>query len=102
MCDGRIDVIQGVNEEPLVYCPWCGLDVKRVVSRATFKLSGAVPDDKAGKKGFTTFRRAEKGVWEKVGGEGPDVLAGTKEQIAEVEAEKAPPKKVIDLDKDTD
>jgi predicted nucleic acid-binding Zn ribbon protein len=100
MCEGRVDVIQGIREEALKYCPWCGLGVKRVVSRATIKLSETVQDDKAGKKGFTTFKRAEKGVWEKVSGAGPDVLAGTKEQIAQVEAEKKPPKKVIDLDKD--
>jgi hypothetical protein len=53
---------------------------------------------KASKAGFTTFKRAEKGVWEKVGGEGPDALIGSKEDIEAVEAEKAPPRKVIDLD----
>lgn len=100
MCDGRVDVIQGINEEPLKYCPWCGLEVKRVVSKVTFKMAGAAPDDKASRKGFTTFRRAEKGVWEKVSGEGPDVLAGTKEDVAAVEEEKKPTKTVIDLDKD--
>ncbi len=98
MCDGRVDVIQSVHDEPLIYCPSCGLEVRRVISRATFKLSGSTPNDKAGRKGFTTFRKAEKGVWEKVGGEGPDILAGTKEDIAAVEAEKAPAKKVLDLD----
>ena len=98
MCEGRVDVIQGVNEEPLAYCPWCGLDVKRVISRATIKVGEAPSDDKAGRKGFTTFRRAEKGVWEKIGGEGPEILAGTKEDMDAVEAEKAQPKKVIDFD----
>ncbi len=102
MCEGRVDVIQSIHEEALKYCPWCGLDVRRIVSRATIKLSSSVPDDKAGRKGFTTFRRAEKGVWEKVGGEGPEILAGSKEDIEAVEAEKAPAKKVIDLDADSD
>ena len=100
MCEGRIDVIQGIHEDSLKYCPWCGLEVKRVVSRATFKIFGASPEDKSSRKGFTTFRRAEKGVWEKISGEGPDVLAGTKEDAAAVEAEKAPRKQVIDLDKE--
>jgi len=98
MCEGRVDVIQGVNEETLKHCPWCGLEVRRIVSRATFKIAGAITKDGAGKKGFTTFRRAEKGIWEKTDGEGPDVLSGTKDDIAAVDAEKAPPKKVIDLD----
>ena len=100
MCEGRVDVIQGINEEPLVYCPWCGLDVKRVISRATIKIAGEQQLDKTGKKGFTTFKRAEKGVWEKVDGEGPDVLVGTKEDVAAVEAEKKAPAKVLDLDKE--
>ena len=98
MCEGHIDVIQGVNEESLKYCPWCGLEVRRVISRVTFKLAGTAPEDKSSRKGFTTFRRAEKGVWEKTSGEGPDVLAGTKEDVAAVEAEKNPRKPVIDLD----
>ena len=100
MCDGRVSAIQGIHDEPLKYCPTCGLEVRRVISRATFKVSGTAPDDKAARKGFTTFRKAEKGIWEKVGGEGPDILAGTKEDIAAVEAEKAPARPVIDLDKD--
>lgn len=100
MCDGRVDVIQGIGEDPLKYCPWCGLDVKRVISRVTFKIQGSAPEDNTSRKGFTTFRKAEKGVWEKVSGEGPDVLTGTKDDIAAVDAEKAPPKKIIDLDKD--
>jgi putative FmdB family regulatory protein len=100
MCSGRVSVIQGINDEPLKYCPDCGLEVVRVISRATFKISGTIPQDKAGAKGFTTFRKAEKGIWEKIGGEGPDILAGTKEDIAAVEAEKAPKRPVIDLDSD--
>jgi len=100
MCEGRIAVIQGIREETLSFCPWCGLDVRRVVSRATIKVGGAAPDDKNSRKGFTTFRRAEKGVWEKVSGDGPDVLAGSQEDIEAVEAETRPVKPVIDLDKD--
>jgi putative FmdB family regulatory protein len=98
MCDGRVDVIQGVAEEALKYCPHCGLDVKRVISSVTFRLAGEGPAmEKAGRKGFTTYKRAEKGVWEKVDGVGPDVIAGSKEDIAAVEQEKRRPK-VVDLD----
>lgn len=100
MCDGHVDVIQGVNEEPLKYCPWCGLEVRRVISRVVFKMAGSSAQDATSKKGFTTFRRAEKGVWEKVSGEGPDVLAGTKEDMAAVESEQKAAPRVIDLDKD--
>lgn len=99
MCEGRVDVIQTASEEPLKFCPYCGLDVRRVISRAVFRVTGEGPTmDKAGKKGFTTFRRAEKGVWERIDGVGPDIIAGTKEDIAAVEAEKKPTK-ILDLDK---
>lgn len=71
MCSGRVAVIQAVDDEPLTYCPDCGLEVRRVISKASFKLSKGNFDD-AAKKGFTTFRKSEKGVWEKVAGEGVD------------------------------
>lgn len=99
MCEGRVDVIQGIHEDTLKFCPWCGLEVRRVISSATFKIARDASADRAAKKGLTTFRRAEKGTWEKVAGEGPDVLVGSKEDQAKVEAEKNPAKKVFDLDK---
>ncbi len=98
MCPNRIEVIQGVNEEPLTYCPQCGLDVRRVVSCASFKVGVESSPEQAGKKGFTTWKRVEKGRWEKVAGPGVDVLVGNPDDIAQVEAEKAPPPKVLDLD----
>lgn len=98
MCPGRFEVIQSVAEEALQYCPSCGLPCKRVVSRATFRNSQSVDHDRAAQRGFTTWKRAQKGVWEKVSGPGVDVIQGTPEDIAAVEAEKNPPK-VLDLDK---
>jgi len=98
MCNGRVDVIQSLADEPLKYCPHCGMDVKRVISQVTVKLAGEAPKmDKAGSKGFTTYKRAEKGVWERIDGVGPDAIVGSKEDIAAVEAEKRP-SKVLDLD----
>lgn len=90
--------MQGINDDPLKYCPTCGLEVKRVVSRASFQFQRGTTTENAADKGFTTFKRVEKGKWEKVGGEGPDMIVGTKEDIAAVEAEKKPSKKVVDLD----
>ena len=98
MCEGRIEVIQDISEVPLAYCPQCGLEVVRVVSRSSFKVSKATGADKAAAKGFTTWKRAEKGAWEKVAGEGVDMIVGTEEDKAAIEAEKKP-SKVIDLDK---
>lgn len=72
MCEGRVAAIQGIDEPPLEWCPWCGLEVKRVVSNVAFKVDKG---HKPGTRGFSTFRKAGDGVWEKVEGEkGPDVI----------------------------
>lgn len=97
ICDGRTEAIQGINDAPLKFCPTCGLEVRRVISRASFQIQKGVAAEKAADKGFTTYKRAEKGKWEKVGGHGPDMIVGSKEDMAAVEAEKTPAKKVIDL-----
>jgi len=97
ICNGRTEVIQKITDEALKYCPTCGLEVKRVVSRASFKLGIQSNPEKAAQKGFSTFKRVEKGKWEKVGGEGPDMIVGSAEDIKAVESEKSP-KKIIDLD----
>jgi hypothetical protein len=68
-----------------------------VVSRASFKLTAKVDP---GDRGFTVWKRSEKGVWEKTTGSGADYLVGSKEDIAQLEAEKARPNKVVDLDGD--
>lgn len=99
ICEGRTEVIQNISDPPLKYCPTCGLEVRRVVSRASFKLSTGTNPDKAAERGFTTFKKVEKGKWERIGGEGPDMIVGSKEDVAAVEAEsKGTKKKVVDLD----
>ena len=98
MCEGRIQVIQGIEEEPLKFCPDCGLDVKRVISRATFKMARPSGADRAASKGLTTFRRAERGVWEKVAGPGVDAIVNSPEDFKAVDEEKKGPTNVVDLD----
>lgn len=93
ICNGRVEVLQGVDEAPCEFCPTCGLSVRRVVSRASFGMRRAVNPDQASAKGFTTYRRAEKGRYEKIAGDGPDAFASP-------EAPPKAPKKVIDLDAD--
>jgi putative FmdB family regulatory protein len=99
ICNGRFEAIQGIDEPPLNHCPTCGQLVRRVVSLASFKTRGTLSLDKAGQKGFTAYRRAEKGVWERVAGSGVDAIVGTPEDIAAVEAEKRPPR-VVTLEDD--
>ncbi len=99
MCPGRFSVIQGLDEEPLKFCPSCGLPCRKVVSRATIKTKTDMTASEAAKRGFTTWKRAKKGEWEKVDGPGVDAIVGTEEDMKAVEDEKLP-KGVLDLDKD--
>ena len=97
MCDGRVGVLQGVHDNPCDYCPTCGLAVRRVISSAQFKLAKDASPEKAASRGFTTYKRSQKGVWEKLAGEGADVMAGSAEDMAAIESEKKAPR-VLDLD----
>lgn len=99
ICNGHFETLQTLHEEPLQYCPTCGLEVRRIISRASIQIGGKVDFDKAGRKGFTTWRKSKKATWEKVAGPGVDAIIGTDEDIKAVEAEKKP-RKVLDLDKD--
>ena len=97
MCDGRVDVIQGLDEEHLKYCPSCGLEVRRVISRASFSMRMGPNSQKAADRGFTTWKRSGAGVWEKLAGAGVDYMVGSPEEIQSVKDADTPVKK-IDLD----
>ena len=98
MCDGKIAIMQGIQDPACEFCPHCGMEVKRVISQVSFSLSKRDNIEKAGKMGFTTWKKVEEGKWEKMSGEGPDYLIGSKEDIAQVKAEKEPPAKIVKLD----
>lgn len=75
MCDGRVPVIQGIGEEPLRFCPDCGLEVRRVISNVSFQMSKGDPIQKGDGRGFTAWKKAESGVWERIAGnEGPATI----------------------------
>lgn len=74
ICDGRIGVLQSVDEPALEYCPTCGLEVIRVIGQVQIKIDKSANFDQAAKRGFTTYRKAESGTWEKIAGEGADLL----------------------------
>lgn len=98
MCDHRFAVVQSVTEDDLQYCPFCGLEVKRVVSQVAIVKSVSFDADKAAKKGFSTWKRTAEGEWEKIAGVGADMIVGTPEDIQAVKDEKSTPN-VVDLDK---
>lgn len=101
ICLGRIEAIQSVSDAALEFCPTCGLTVKRVISRAAFKIGKPVGPDKAASKGFTTWKKVAEGQWEKQAGPGADMIVGTPGDVAAVKAEKSKKPKKLDLDKPT-
>jgi putative FmdB family regulatory protein len=91
ICEGRVEVLQGLKEEPCQFCPTCGLAVRRVVSRASFELKRGVDPERASTRGFTTYKKAQKGTYEKIAGVGPDAFTSP-------EAPAGKKRKVVDLD----
>lgn len=79
ICPGRVDVLQSAAEKPCQFCPICGLSVRRVVSQASFTTHAPVDVDKASTRGFTTYQKAEKGVYERIAGDGPETI--TKDMV---------------------
>jgi putative FmdB family regulatory protein len=76
-CSQGFEIISKINDAKLLVCPECGADVERVISAPS--LAKASPSlDKANleKHGFTQYKKAEKGVYEKTAGKGPDVITG--------------------------
>lgn len=81
MCDGRVEVLEELGAEPRAFCPYCGLEVRRVISRASIKVRGNADPEVAAKRGFTTFRRAQKGVWERIAGPDSDEPSGGETEV---------------------
>lgn len=77
-CRNGIEVLQRLSDPALTRCPDCTTPVHRVVS-APQVISGQAHrsnESHIGKHGFTQYRRAGKGVYEKTVGKGPDFISG--------------------------
>lgn len=98
MCPGRFEALQDIQDEPLKHCPGCGMPCKRVISKVSFSVREQVDPEKAAKKGFTTWKRARKGEWEKVAGPGVDAIVSSEEDKQAIAEERKSKKKVVDLD----
>jgi putative FmdB family regulatory protein len=71
------EVIQKMNDERLSACPNCGADVRRVISAPHLATnSPSLDENNIAKHGFTQYRKAGKGVYEKTAGKGPDFISG--------------------------
>ena len=76
-CEAHFDVLQKLADAPLTQCPQCGAAVRRVISAPHVASGNAhvLSEDHAAKRGFTQYRRSEKGVYEKAYGKGPRYIS---------------------------
>lgn len=95
LCDFRFAVFQPLSEDPLDYCPSCGLPVRRVVSQVAIVKGARFSAAEAAKKGFTTWKKSGEGEWEKLDGPGVDALIASESDKQALAEEKV---KQVDLD----
>ncbi len=77
-CRNGIEVLQRLSDAPLQHCTDCAGPLHRVISAPSVVSGQAhrLGDKHAEKHGFTQYRRAGKGVYEKAYGKGPSIISG--------------------------
>jgi len=77
-CTGHFDVLQKLDDPALTQCPECGAPVERLISAPAFAMGNThtLKESHAAKHGFTQYRRAGGGVYEKTAGKGPKFISG--------------------------
>ena len=74
-CVKPFDRRQKMDAPRLEQCPECGSPLRRVISAPNLASSAPnTSEENLGKKGFTQYRKLEKGVYEKTVGKGPDII----------------------------
>ena len=75
-CAGGFEVLRKISDPILNECPECKAPIVRKISATN--LGGSGPSLDAAnieKHGFTQYRKAGKGVYEKTAGKGPKVIS---------------------------
>ena len=77
-CEAHFDVLQKLSDVALIHCPQCGAAIMRVISVASVASGQAhvLQEGHFSKRGFTQYRRAGNGVYEKTAGKGPKYISG--------------------------
>lgn len=78
-CGGKFEEFQTLDDAPLAECPVCGAACRRLISLPAIKThdrekSGVLKAQNLERHGFTQYKKAGDGVWEKTAGEGPQHL----------------------------
>ncbi|MGH8042772.1 MAG: FmdB family zinc ribbon protein [Rudaea sp.] len=77
-CRAHFDVLQKLSAPALTQCPQCGNAVVRVIAAPNMAVGHAhtLKESHVAKHGFTQYRRAGGGVYEKTAGKGPKYISG--------------------------
>jgi putative FmdB family regulatory protein len=77
-CEAHFDLRQKMSDAELTVCPQCGAPVRRVLSAPNVAMGNAhtLKESNVAKGGFTQYRRAGNGVYEKTVGKGPKFISG--------------------------
>lgn len=77
-CAPGFDHLQKLADADLTACPACSASVRRKISAPNTIIGGShlTTESHAAKHGFTQYRRAGGGVYEKTAGKGPDFISG--------------------------
>ncbi len=74
-CRNGFELLQKLADPPMAYCPQCKHSIRRVISAPSLtKPDVSLERSNLEKHGFTRYQKAEKGVYEKTAGVGPDLL----------------------------
>jgi putative FmdB family regulatory protein len=75
-CPGRFDAHQKLAEAALTECPRCSKPVHREICAPAIMGQSSRPMQKADieRAGFTQYKKAGNGVYEKTAGKGPDTI----------------------------
>lgn len=71
-CMNQFERRQRIVEQRLTACPECGSPVRQVLTPPNLATPGPnMTESNIARKGFTQYRKVEKGVYEKTAGKGP-------------------------------
>jgi putative FmdB family regulatory protein len=73
-CHGRFEVQQRIAEDKLKSCPTCGQPVERLISPVKVGGKFSTSDSRVKELGFTKYKKAGDGVYEKTSGKGPNLI----------------------------
>jgi putative FmdB family regulatory protein len=74
-CENGFERLRKLSDPPIECCPQCGAPVQRKISAPNLGQSGpSLEPGNIEKHGFTQYRKAGDGVYEKTAGKGPSTI----------------------------